>query len=139
MQQRRFDDNTYHGKGFVTLLGVLIVGAIGTAITLSLLLLGNGASQTSNAFERSQKAKALANACAEHALNELRLSLSYTGNETYTFSGLSCQILPVQGSGNTNRAVQTSATVDDMTQKVQVDIAQIQPTISLTSWQEKDF
>ncbi|MBI4239898.1 hypothetical protein HY620_02840 [Candidatus Uhrbacteria bacterium] len=133
MQQPRFAS-----KGFVTLLGVLIVGAIGTAITLSLLVFGVGASRTSLSLQQSHQAKALANACAEHALNELRLSQGYGGNEPYTFAGNTCQIYPIQTVGNTT-TIHTTGTVGDVIRKAEVILSQLQPSLTVSSWQEKDF
>ncbi len=129
----------YDNKGFMTLLGVLTVGAIGTAIAVSVLAFCLGNTHTSIIFEQSNQAKAVANACAEQALNKLRLSASYAGNESLTFSGFTCQIYAVQGSGNTNRTIQASSTVGTTIRKAQIIVAQIKPTVILTSWQEVDF
>ena len=46
-------------NGFITLVSVLVVGAVGVAIALSLILIGLGSSRTSIAVEQSNQAKAL--------------------------------------------------------------------------------
>ena len=76
--------------GYVVLLGVLIVGAIGISVTLSLLLLGLGSSRTSFASEQSFQAKALASACAEEGLQQIRDTMSYTGTGGLTLGQGSC-------------------------------------------------
>ena len=60
-------------------MSVLIVGALGAAIALSLILLGLGASRNSFALEQSNYAQALANSCAEEALQHIRDATPFTG------------------------------------------------------------
>ncbi len=50
-------------NGYLTLMGVLIVAAIGLTISVSLLLLGVGTSRTSFAMQQSYQATSLSNAC----------------------------------------------------------------------------
>jgi len=71
----------YHRQkgGYIALISVLIIGAVGTAVIISLLLLGIGNSRTSFAIEQSSQAKASANACAEEALEQIRNSTPFTG------------------------------------------------------------
>lgn len=126
-------------KGIAVLLSVLIFGAVGIAVVIAGLLLGVGSSRTSLALQQSVQAKALANACAEEALQTLRESIYYTGNETLTFSQGTCEIQAIGGNGNVNRTVTTVGTVGTVgtiQRTVQVEISAIHPTISITSWQE---
>lgn len=122
--------------GFVTLLSVLILSAVAIAVTVSILLLGLGASRTSFALIQSVQARGLANACAEEALQRLRESVYYVGNEIKTFSAGTCTIQTISGTGNNNRTLQTIATVGTVQRKVKVGIAKIHPTPVITSWQE---
>lgn len=118
------------------LLSVLIFGVVGIAVVIAGLLLGVGYSRTSLALQQSIQAKALANACAEEALQTLRESVYYTGNETLTFNTGTCEIQTIGGNGNVNRTVTTVGTIGTIQRTVQVEIAAIHPTISITSWQE---
>ena len=70
--------------GYITLLSVLIVGAVGVAISTSLVLLGLGNSLTGFALQQMYQAKALSDACAENALLEIRNSTSFTGSGSLT-------------------------------------------------------
>lgn len=110
--------------------------AIGISIAVSGMLLGVGFSRNALVIEQSNQAKALANACSEKALESLRENVNYAGNETVNLGQGSCQIFAVLGSGNTNRTVEASGTVNSITRKVQVDIAVVSPQIQLTDWQE---
>lgn len=129
-------DMSHVKNGFVTLISMIVIGALSVTVGVSLLLLGLGASRTSFALEQSSQAKSLANTCAEKALGSLRADLNYAGNESLSLAGGSCSILPVGGAGNANRTVQTTGTMDTVTRKILVQITQIQPQIQLQSWQE---
>ena len=123
-------------QGFVALVAVLVIGAVGLSIPTTLLLLGLGFSKTALATVQSGQARSLAIACAEDALEKLRESVYYAGNETKIFSSGSCQIQLISGNGNTNRVLTVMGTVGTVVRKITVQISVINPTISVTSWQE---
>jgi len=68
-------------RGYIFLLSVLVVGTISLAVTASVLLLSTSAARTGLSLKHSSEALALAQACAEHALLQLRSDSSYGGNE----------------------------------------------------------
>jgi hypothetical protein len=113
----------------------LIVGVVGVAVAVSLLLLGTGASRTSFAQEQSYQAKALADACAEEALQQIRDSAPFTGSGTLTVGQGTCTYT-VTSQGGPNRTIISTGTVSTMTRRERVIIDQINPTINVTSWQE---
>jgi hypothetical protein len=121
--------------GYITLISVLVVGAVGVAIALSLILLGVGSSRTSFAVEQSNQAKALANACAEEALQQIRDSTPFTGSGNLTLGQGTCSYT-VTSQGGSNRTVTASGTVGTIVRKVTVVINAINPLITPTSWQE---
>ena len=129
--EKLYNDN----KGYVTLVSVLVVGAVGTAIALSLILLGNGSSRTSFALQQSAQAKGLANACAEEALEQIRGSTSFTGSGNLTLGQGTCSYT-VTNTGGTNRTVTASGTVGTIIRKVSISITAIDPLIVVSSWQE---
>lgn len=122
-------------SGYITLISVLIVGAVGVAITLSIILLGVGSSRSSYAVEQSYQAKALANACAEEALQQIRDSLPFTGSGNLTLGQGACTYM-VTNQGGQNRAIIASGTVGTIVRKVKIIIDKINPTIQVVSWQE---
>jgi hypothetical protein len=130
MTQRQSDK-----KGYITLLLVIITGAIGVATSVSLLLLGIGSSRTSLSIEKSNQAKALVNACAEAALNQIKSSPSFSGSASLTFGQGNCSYT-VTNLGGQNRSISASSTVGEVLRKVKITLNQITPKINLTSWQE---
>lgn len=122
-------------SGYITLVSVLVVGAIGVTVAISLVLLGVGSSQTSFTDERSNQAKGLANACAEEALQQIHDSLSFTGSGILTLGQGVCGY-SVTNEGGSNRTIISSSTVDMVVRKITIQINQISPTIQILSWQE---
>jgi len=122
-------------RGYITLMSVLVVGAIGTTIALSLILLGLGSSRTSFAIEQSNQAKALANTCAEEALQQIRSSTPYTGSANISLGQGVCSYI-VTSQGGQNRTVIASGTVNTIVRKVKVIITAINPNITVSTWQE---
>lgn len=123
-------------KGFITLISVLVVGAVGVAITLSVILLGLGSSRTSFALEQSNQAKALANACAEEALQQIKDSTPFTSTGTSLTLGQGTCTYTVTNDGAQNRTITAIGTVGMIIRKSKILISQISPSITVTSWQE---
>ena len=122
-------------KGYIALITVLVTGAVGAAITVSLILLGLGSSRTSFSLEQSNQAKALANACAEEALQQIRDSTAFTGTGSLTLGQGTCGYTVVNDGGE-NRTVTASATVGTVVRKIKIIVNAINPAINITSWQE---
>ena len=124
----------YH-RGYITLISVLVVGAVGLAITTSLLLLGLGASRTSFAVEQSAQARALANACAEEGLQQIRTLTPYTGTGSLSL-GLGTCTYTVTSQGGQNRTITGTGTVGTVVRKAKVVINAVYPLLVVVSWQE---
>jgi hypothetical protein len=122
-------------SGFIVLLSVLVFGAVGLAVTASLLISGVGASRTSFAVEQSYQAWALADACAEEALQQIAAATSFTGSGNLTLGEGDCSYT-VTSRGGQNRTIEAEGTVDNTVRRVEVTIDQISPTINIASWQE---
>ena len=122
-------------KGFATLLAILVVGAVATAITTSVVLLGVGSSKTSFAIEQSTQARALAVSCAEAALEQIRIETGFSGTGNLSLGQGSCTYTVTTGAGE-NRTVVSSGTVGTIIRKISIGITQINPTITISSWQE---
>lgn len=123
-----------HPHGYVTLLSVLVVGAIGTAVVTTLLLLGLSSSRTSFSYEQQEQAQGLADACTEDALQEIRDNTSYVGSGGFSAGQGSCTFT-VTSQGGENRTIEATGTVDTVVRKVEVVISAINPTITISSWQ----
>ena len=121
--------------GFITLISILVAGAVSVAIAVSLILLGLGSSRMSYTQEESNKAKALALACAEEALGEIRNSWLFSGTNTLAFGQGLC-IYTVTNLGGEDRQITSQGTVNNVTRKVIIFINDIKPKINITLWQE---
>jgi hypothetical protein len=124
-----------NGAGYITLISVLVVGAVGIAISTSLILLGLGSARISFAVEQSNQAKALANACVEEGLQQIRDSMPYTGSGNLTLGQGTCSYT-VASQGGQNRTITAIGTVGTIMRKVKVIIDKINPAIQVVSWQE---
>ncbi|MDZ7611751.1 MAG: hypothetical protein U5L10_03225 [Candidatus Moranbacteria bacterium] len=133
---RLLSDNN---KGYVALLGVLVVGAAGLAIALGVILSGTDSLRAAESIENSAQARSFANACAEEALQEIRDTTSFEGTGSLVFADGSCLFEVISGAGQ-DRTIQASGTADSAVRKVVVEIDSINPDINVVSWEEKaDF
>ena len=122
-------------EGFVTLVSAILVGAVGVAIGTAVLLLGLGFSRTALVKVQSGQARALANACMEEGLQQIKDSIPYTGTGTLTLGQGGCTY-EVTSQGAQDRTIQATGTVGTVIRKVTVVINKITPAIVVVSWQE---
>ncbi len=121
-------------RGYIVLLTVLIVGAVAASIASSLLFLGTDASRQANVKDRSAQAMAMADACAEEALEKIRAAGTFTGIGSIIFDNGSCSY-NVVNTGGTNRQVTASSTVETVIRKVKITLDKVKP-LNVTLWQE---
>lgn len=131
--ERPMSDPT--NRGFITLISVLVLSAVGVAVGVSLILSGLGSGRTAFALEQSNQAKALANACTEEALAQINDSIPFSGTGTLTLGQGSCSYTVTKQTGQ-NRTIDSTGTVGTVIRKVRILIDKITPSIHITSWQE---
>lgn len=134
MQQQQLNKN-----GFVTLFSLIILMVISVSVFTSILLVNIDSLNSVEATRQGIVARSLANSCMEIAINELKDDQAYTGNETFTFTNGTCQIISISGSGNTNRTIRVSGSADGYVRKVEALVLEINPATSISYWQEIDF
>lgn len=122
--------------GYAFLVGVLAVGAIGAATTVSMLLLGLAAQQSGAAVVNSAQAWEYANTCMERALRLLRTDLAYVGEQTVTFAQGTCTISTIGGSGNERRTLCVEGESQDSTRKMEVTVKTVFPSTLIQDWKE---
>lgn len=122
-------------RGYVALISVLIVGAIGVVVVTGVILSGLAWSRTSFTQGQSFQAKALADACLEEALQQIKDSIPFSGNGTLTLGQGGCAYT-VTNNGAQNRSVVSVGTVGMVIRKVNVTLDKISPSINIVSWQE---
>lgn len=121
--------------GFSTLITVIILGAAALTIAITVLLTSTDSVDKIKVFQGKYISKNNANSCVERALNKLRLSSTYTGNESYTLPYGSCTVSTLSGSGAT-RTFQTTGTYSDFTSKVSISVSAISPQVQVSAWDE---
>jgi len=122
-------------NGFITLLSIVVVSGVGLAVILAISLAGVNSIKTSGDLVKSNQAKALANACAETALQEIRDSAGFLGSGNLSLGDNDCSYV-VSNTGGENRRVESIGTAGDIVRKVKVLVDAINPQINITSWQE---
>lgn len=128
--------NRNNKKGFVALISVIILSAISVIVVTSAFSFSTNNLVNLRVTQSTLKAKANADSCVEIALNKLKTTLSYAGNETVTMDCGSCTISAVTGSGNTNRTFTTSGTCNSTTRRMSVSVTTVNPSTVLGSWKE---
>lgn len=126
-------------NGFILLISLLIVGGASLVFAVGLLVYGFDYTYISGNYEISRIAQNVANGCAETALRKLRDDPAYNGDEILTLpAGESCEILPILGTGTTNRTIQAQGySVGSLAVKrTEVRVATVATPMVITSWQE---
>jgi hypothetical protein len=122
--------------GYVFLISVLAIGAIATATTISMLLLGLAAQQSGFTILQSTQALEYAHTCVERALLELRTDPYYVGEKTFTFTYGSCVLDSIGGANNVNRTICAEGYSGDVVRRVEVKVAKLLPTTTIDTWRE---
>lgn len=123
--------------GFLALTTALVVsGVILVAVSVSLFQ-SVGYNKSSSSQEMSARALSLSEACAEHALMQLKKNSSYDGNETIQVTPDSdCKVVGVEGGGGADWTIKTKATYKNHVQRLKVVVTGIDPKIKVSSWEK---
>lgn len=125
----------YGQGGYIALLSVLVVGAVATAIGVTLLVLGTDSQRETLVTQQSVQARGLADACVEEALQQLHDAADFTGSGNLTLDTGSCTYT-VTPTGSSTRTIAATATVGNVVRKVAAYVTMSSSSISITSWQE---
>ena len=123
-------------KGYIALISILIISGVTLLVAISANLLGISEADMGLQKNQSSRSFYLAVLCAEDALMKLRDNLEYPGNEVLVIGDGTCNILPVEGSGNQNRVIKTTGTIFNQTRKIKIQINKVNPKMRINSWQE---
>jgi len=127
-------------NGFIALTSMLIIGALVLTISIGVLLRSINEMKMSLGEQEAHRALALVNLCGELALMKIESVFNYSGNESIIIGEESCDVLQIEGSGNTDRTIKVQSTVSGYTKKVKIEISQISPAMYISSWEEvQDF
>jgi len=125
-----------NNSGFIALTTVLVMSAVILVISTGISLRSVDGIKMSLGQKHSYTASSLAYLCAENALIKLKSTTNYSGNETITLDGETCDILSIDGTGYSTRTVKTQSTVSGYTKKLKIVVAEVDPIMQITSWDE---
>lgn len=126
---------TDRSNGYIALITVLVVGAAGLAIALTILMSGVGASESGLVTQQATQARALSNACAEEGLAVWRSNPAYTGTTNMSLGAGTCSYTVTRTANNT-LTLDATGTVNDIVRKSKVYVTIGASSISITSWQD---
>ncbi|MBI2797738.1 hypothetical protein HYX70_00375 [Candidatus Saccharibacteria bacterium] len=130
-------------SGYITLMTVIVVTAIGSVVALLLLFSGVNTSKTSLSTQQSAQAMAAADGCAELALAAIQANIALptpqNANFTIDTAAKSSCSSTITGT-SPNYVINTTGTVDpagkNVTRKLIVTLDRVGPTLNIHSWQE---
>lgn len=120
-------------KGFATLLVIIILGSIITALVLYITTTGLWSIMGSVNDKNSVQADQIASACAEVAMEAMRENNSFTGSGSQTIGANTCNYTVTSGGGN-NRIIQVTGIVGNITRKLLITTSEFNPIV-VSSWQ----
>ncbi len=124
--------------GYIFLLSVLSIGAIASATTISMILLGLAAQQNGATVVETTQAWEYAQSCVERSLHSLRQDPSYIGEQTITFARGTCQIYSIGGAENVERTICVLGRSGDSVRRVEVKVKRLLPITMIDTWRETD-
>lgn len=125
---------THTQSGYVTLMSVIVLGAIAVSIVVMVLTIGTDMLRGSKIYQDSSQSHALASSCAERALGVIRDSTSFTGTGSISYSAGSCSYV-VSNTGGSTRQINASSSVSNAVSRVQVQISDVAP-VTVSMWRD---
>jgi hypothetical protein len=132
--KRRFTQRQAH-KGYIALISVILMSALGISIMLSVIASGVNAGRTDFSLQQSGGARSMASSCAEEALQRILETGTTTGVGNLTIASGTCSFLITSNNGQ-NITIQSTGLLGTVTSKIKVVIASTSPGITLSSWEE---
>jgi mitochondrial fission protein ELM1 len=120
--------------GFITLISVIVMVAVSSALAVSVILLGLDSMRTGQTINESNEAVAIADACAEEALEQIRTN-DLIGAQAVTVGNGECSYT-IQDEGGEARRIEVTATAYSVTRRILVTTSTRTPDITITSWRD---
>lgn len=121
-------------KGYIALISVILIAAIGAAIMLSLIAAGVSATKTDFSLQQSGGARSMASSCAEEALQKILETSTTSSSGNLVIASGTCTYLIF--SSSSILTVNATGFLGTVTSKIKVVIASTSPSVTLSSWEE---
>lgn len=122
-------------QGYATLMTVVVLSAVGLVIVTTVSLVFFSTSRVVRSVDAQVQSRQLAHGCAELGLMELRNNDGYTGSSSSTINNETC-FFEVNNVGGNNREVIASSTVQGSVYRVEVQVTNLIPLLTISSWEE---
>lgn len=122
-------------KGYIALVSVILMAALGLGIMLSVVASGVDASKTDFSLQQSWTARSVASSCAEEALQRIVETGTTSSSGGLTVASGTCTYVIISTAGE-DITVQSTGFLGSVTSKIKVVIATTTPVMSLSSWEE---
>ncbi len=123
-------------KGYIALISVMLMSALGLAIMISVIASGVDASRTDFSLQQSGGARSMASACAEEALQKILETSTTTGTGNLSIASGTCSYIITSTSSGQTLIISATGLLGTVTSKIKVVTATTTPGISLSSWEE---
>jgi hypothetical protein len=123
-------------KGYIALVSVILMSALGLAIMLSVIAAGVDASKTDFSLQQSGGARSLASSCAEEALQKILETSTTSSSGNLTIGSGTCSYSITSTSSSQIITVSATGVLGTVTSKIRVVLATTTPGITLSSWEE---
>jgi hypothetical protein len=121
-------------KGYIALISVILISAIGVAIMVAVISSGINASKTDFSLQQSGSARSMAVSCAEEALQKILETATTSSIGNLTIALGTCSYLIVSSSSIIT--INASGFLGGVTSKIKVVVSSTSPSITLSSWEE---
>lgn len=124
-------------NGYIILMSVIILSALGAAVVSTMLILALSHGQSGSAAADGVRANALAEGCAESALNSLREDGNYGGSENIVLTSGDCSILQIEFQDSVY-TIKTSAASAEAVSKILITAQRAEGPpayMQIVSWQ----
>jgi hypothetical protein len=138
MLQKKYNHNKKWREGYVALLSVILIAAIGVAIMVSVIATGITSSKTDFSLQQAGGARSMASSCAEEALQKVLETGTASSSGNLTIASGTCSYSIT--SSSSILTIKATGVLGTVVSKIKVVIASTTPSITLSSWEEvSDF
>ena len=122
-------------QGYIALISVLLISAIGAAIMVSVIASGITSLKTDFSLQQSGTARLMASSCAEEALQKILETSTTTAAGNLSIASGTCTYI-ITSTGGENITISATGILGTIRSKIKVILATTTPGIVLSSWEE---
>jgi type II secretory pathway component PulK len=123
-----------NNQGYIALVTVLIILAVGIIIGVTVSLNAVNEMQMGLSSNQSEQAFYVADACADEAILRLKRDASLTTINNLSIGNGSC-IIQIENLGGNNRRVKVTGQVEDYYRLIEIEVT-VGSSWEVTSWKE---